>query len=1078
MIEYHDTHLTEQKLESSKFMFQRPSKSVSGKCNLCQSFSRRLKSHVSRHLQQVALFALPRNNETEGSKKAELGAHSSRFGRARQDQSQPAFEGSRDDYSQTSSESGQDPDVEEAEHNLETQSNRDDDVEQADVPDILADLDWDSVTDKFAKAREERPPQDSPQSAGRLKTIGICALDTKARSRANRQILTRMHSMGEFEAVVFGDKVILDEDVEDWPICDFLLSWYSDGFPLEKAIAYARLRKPFVVNDLRMQSVLWDRRLCLMILDQLNVPTPKRLEVNRDGGPRFASADQAQYVKQRTGVRLPGPEDGTGGGASAPSALSLSVNGDILYVNGQSISKPFVEKPANGEDHNIVLYFPTSQGGGARRLFRKIGSKSSEFDAELSTPRCLTDIESSFIYEEYMPAENAEDVKVYTVGPDYCHAETRKSPIVDGIVRRNPGGKELTYVTSLTKAESLMATRIVNGFGQRICRFDVLRTSAKSYVIDINGFGYAKDNEMYYDNCARILRSMFLAQSELELQPSTVSPKAAGSWKLKGVVAVIRHGDHTPKQSFAFCSASESLVAAVKDDGEVSLEDDEVLANVLQAVTETIAPRYGEFEDALRRIIYRTLGVQVRLIDGRPSLELLQKALLPEQQVTQTNNPPPLFELSWGGEPLHSLRYQSQDLGTSMRDEYLLLNKALLDDVRVFSGGESASRTSAQIWTASFLNVTELPEDLIAVRKDLLSDLNAAKDDLERVRRQLDQILDPRIEQARLCLKDCERAMKRNFETLQGRSPGLSTIQARWCSGEDPELFRLRWELLLNQFPMNLANLYEISDSYTTMKHDALHNRQFLDWAFNPNGAGTDRRDDAVIGSEEIAQRPRPLSPHPSRVSDFERGSGPTRSLAANRRPSPFQEAYTAAKILTEHLKPRLYGVTDDEKLRIGLLIALPLLREIVQNLEEVQASDEAKSFIYFTERSHMYGLFNSIVQGGLQTKTRAIPDFDDLSQICFELWESPDTGTGEDENYKYSVQISVSPGCYTDDPFAVLLNSKHVVGSAARMPMTNHVDWREFMSTLSAKFGTVELPKVFLAVNVTDRSGEENRES
>ena len=1144
--------------------------------------------------------------------------------------------------------------------------------------------------------------------------LGVCALDVKARSKASRNILTRLQSEGEFDIVVFGDKVILDEDVENWPLCDFLISFFSDGFPLDKAIAYAKLRKPFTINDLPMQKILWDRRICLKVLDCMGVPSPSRLEVNRDGGPRLESPELAIHVQKMSGVRLAGPEDGTGGGMAQAKDIKLIDDGDTLIVDGLRLSKPFVEKPISGEDHNIRIYFPKTHecGGGGRKLFRKIGNKSSEWDADMIVPRVLTEEGSSYIYEQFLNVNNAEDIKAYTVGRDFCHAETRKSPVVDGLVQRNTHGKEIRYVTKLNPEEQLMATRITDGFGQRVCGFDLLRVGGKSFVIDVNGWSFVKDNKEYYDDCARILKdicmkekhkregtlpppesrpegtsekilperknttshrsalktllkspsmskltsghhlphrthntaaevskatpplsspptveqralepqaSLPLASGELLPPPATskassseprsatsgnepppaVAPQPASkhSWKLKGMVSVIRHADRTPKQKFKFTFHTQPFVELLKGhQEEVLLKGEAALNSVLNAVNRALQEG---IEDPNKLQLLKTslarkgawMGTKVQIkpmfrkrkgteMQGRVPQEdgsdMPTSQVAPEIMVADgENQTAPLSRphtrqdsltgitlsrfsaaendlildklqliIKWGGEPTHSARYQSQDLGDNMRNDLLLMNKDTLENVKVFTSSERRVSTSAQIWAASFLDQKEVPEDYIKVRKDLLDDSNAAKDVMDKVKKKLKLLLreghqappqfawpantpEPSIVVGKVVelMNFHRQVMRDNFKKLPGaasaslsalkttdegiavanangggalaRADAISKIQKRWCCGEDPELFKERWEKLFSEFcDSEKVDPSKLSELYDAMKFDALHNRNFLEWVFRPadelieqtkltsevssqkpepapnrhERKGSIGGDTNERSSSNLAQRmgmglrrksvvnppsPQPFSHEAYQESYFKLfvGSGQTKAKQ-DPRLEKLRELYKYAKVLFDFVCPQEYGIADSEKLEIGLLTSLPLLKEIVQDLEAVQASDEAKSFIYFTKESHIYTLLNCILEGGIKTKIErnAIPELDYLSHITFELYESEDKDT---DTFAYSIRITITPGCHTFDPLDVHLDSKHSIGCAPRRSLTAHQDWREVIETLRAKFNT-----------------------
>ncbi|KAF9429404.1 hypothetical protein BGZ76_001338 [Entomortierella beljakovae] len=848
----------------------------------------------------------------------------------------------------------------------------------------------------------------TPSTPSHPHIIGVCAMDDKARSKPMRNILDRLLNNGPFETIIFGDKCILDEDVRAWPACDFFISFFSKGFPLQKAIEYVKLRTPFCVNEVDLQTVLWDRRLVLEILEQIGVPTPNRLTMSRDGGPTLDSR-----VREKLKLR------GVDIIENRFVPEFRMIDQDTIQIGDQTITKPFVEKPVSGEDHNIHIYYHSSAGGGARRLFRKVANKSSEYDPDLNLPRT----DGSYIYEEFMDVDNSEDVKVYTIGEHFAHAETRKSPVVDGHVRRNTDGKEIRYVTQLTTDEKKMAAGICKVFGQRVCGFDLLRVNGKSYVIDVNGWSFVKGNNYYYNNCASIMQETFLRNAYQRKLSEVMLPKelsAENSWRLKAFVSVFRHADRTPKQKMKFSFSSAPFRELLNGGGEEVIIRQARDLKLVSAAAEQ-ALKEG-LENSTKLLLLKNI------LDKKSNLPGTKVQVKPTVVKDEDGNSKSVklkIIVKWGGEFTHAAKYQSRDLGDNLRKDLQIMNKQVLDDVKIYTSAERRVRATAELFAQRFLDIREVPKDLLLIRKEMLDDSNAAKEKTDIVKDELQSLLQPEhsedikeywpknqpepgqlVQDIIDAMKTLRAIMRKNFERQD-----VSTIQKTWCCYESPSLFFERWEKIFGEFADGNRASFDpskVSELYDSLKYDALHNRTFLESIF------VDKDSDTGMG--------------------------------------PIKDLYTKTKILFDFVSPLEYGISSTDRLEIGLLTSLPLLKQIVDDLEAARRSASPCTRLYFTK---------------------------DLTQITFELYErsgtatpmnspltglpitSSNNGSQSPITPEYSLRIGFSPGAGNPNILDLQMDSKHCLSVMPRRNLTDHLPLESALRYYKAQVGNPKYKSV-----------------
>ncbi|XP_023564143.1 inositol hexakisphosphate and diphosphoinositol-pentakisphosphate kinase 2 isoform X4 [Octodon degus] len=871
----------------------------------------------------------------------------------------------------------------------------------------------------FHHADEEEEEEDESPPERQI-IVGICSMAKKSKSKPMKEILERISLFKYITVVVFEEEVILNEPVENWPLCDCLISFHSKGFPLDKAVAYAKLRNPFVINDLNMQYLIQDRREVYSILQAEGILLPRYAILNRD--------------------------------PNNPKECNLIEGEDHVEVNGEVFQKPFVEKPVSAEDHNVYIYYPTSAGGGSQRLFRKIGSRSSVYSPESNVRKT-----GSYIYEEFMPTDGT-DVKVYTVGPDYAHAEARKSPALDGKVERDSEGKEVRYPVILNAREKLIAWKVCLAFKQTVCGFDLLRANGQSYVCDVNGFSFVKNSMKYYDDCAKILGNIVMRELApqfhipwsipLEAEDIPIVPTTSGTMmELRCVIAVIRHGDRTPKQKmkmevrhqrffdlFEKCDGYKSgklklkkpkqlqevlditrqLLMELGQNNDSEIEENKSKLEQLKTVLEM----YGHFSGINRKVQLTYLP------HGCPKTSS-------EEEDSRREEPSLLLVLKWGGELTPAGRVQAEELGRAFRCMYpggqdyagfpgcglLRLHSTYRHDLKIYASDEGRVQMTAAAFAKGLLALEgELTPILVQMVKSanmnglLDSDSDSLSSCQQRVKARLHEILQKdrdftaedyekltpsgsiSLIKSMHLIKNPVKTCDIVYSLIQSltsqirhrmEDPKSSDIQL--YHSETLELMLRRWSKLEKDFKTKNGryDISKIPDIYDCIKYDVQHN-------------GSLKLEDTM-------------------------------------------ELYRLSKALADIVIPQEYGITKAEKLEIAKGYCTPLVRKIRSDLQRTQDDDtvnklhpvysrgvlsperHVRTRLYFTSESHVHSLLSILRYGALCDESKdeqwkramdylnVVSELNYMTQIVIMLYEDPNKDLSSEE--RFHVELHFSPG-------------------------------------------------------------------
>uniref|UniRef100_A0A8C4RZS8 Inositol hexakisphosphate and diphosphoinositol-pentakisphosphate kinase n=1 Tax=Erpetoichthys calabaricus TaxID=27687 RepID=A0A8C4RZS8_ERPCA len=768
--------------------------------------------------------------------------------------------------------------------------------------------------------------------------VGICAMAKKSKSKPMKEILERLCLFKYITVVIFEEDVILNEPVDNWPLCDCLISFHSKGFPLDKAVAYSELRKPFVINDLDLQYHIQDRREVYRILKEEGILLPRYAVLNRD-------PDR--------------PE------------------GSWFYILLSKITPIY---------YFVMVWACTLP----------YSSIWSRVCVRFCTP-------SSGL------------VSVCSVPAHY----------VSRLHRRVPASVPSSLARDLRPCHPVYHSRLVIWI---VC-FNVNTRITRAY-----------EKTLIILTFIKAIRDIYISENKVLLSSHRM--------ELRCVIAVIRHGDRTPKQKMKMEVRHQRFFDLFEKyegykTGKLKLKKPKQLQEVLDTARQllvelgqnndseieeskakleqlkTVLEMYGHFSGINRKVQLTYLP------HGCPKTSS-------EEEDNRRDDPSLLLVLKWGGELTPAGRVQAEELGRAFRCMYpggqgdyagfpgcglLRLHSTYRHDLKIYASDEGRVQMTAAAFAKGLLALEgELTPILVQMVKSANMNglLDSEGDSLsscqQRVKARLHEILQrdrdftaedyeklaptastsliKSMQMIKNPVKTCDKVysvIQSLTSQIRQRMEDPKSTDIQLYHSETLELMLRRWAKLEKDFKMKNGryDISKIPDIYDCIKYDVQHNCALkLDHTM---------------------------------------------------------ELYRLSKALADIVIPQEYGIAKAEKLDIAKGYCTPLIRKIRSDLQRTQDDDtvnklhpvysrgvmsperHVRTRLYFTSESHVHSLLSILRYGALCDENKddqwkramdylnVVSELNYMTQIVIMLYEDPSKDVSSDD--RFHVELHFSPG-------------------------------------------------------------------